>query len=85
MVLVNIIHDNKSKDVDRVRAFKVLNEELARQLSNAVKTPSTRVGTMNVYQQDPALAQRMLDAECKECGEVMTPGVAHECEVIEAA
>ena len=95
MVLVRIIFDEPrveeingkdhtfmgSKNVDKIRAFGMLSDKL-NELFPA-NSPQTRVGTMNVYQQDPALAQRMLDAECKECGEVMTPGVAHECEVID--
>lgn len=82
MALVNIIHDVGSKDVDRIRAFKALNEELARQLGNAVKMPSTF--TQHNYNMTPDDARSILSMRCPDCRALMKPGVQHDCEVIDA-
>ena len=68
-----------SKDNNKIRAFQVLSEEMAKYLP--AFTP-LHLHEHNHFTGQPALAQSLIDARCPDCQVVREYGVLHECAVV---
>jgi len=76
-VLVQMILNPKSKDVDKIRAHKEITEML-RSAGN-IRAQPVHLTQTNNYATDPAFTAAFLDARCPHCNEIRSYGVAHVC------